>query len=152
IGFLAAALLAAVVVGFAQQSPAVPAMNDPRVGLKAGLHDAGEAIKNMEHVAALPKPDGFFDPSAPAGRASQPPAPRPNGGREEDPDAPPPFDPVASNRLAYTNSDLAFMGNHVIMGNYHGFNTYDVERPNRPKLIASTVCPGGQGDVSVHGN
>ena len=35
---------------------------------------------------------------------------------------------------------------------YHGFNTYNVERPNRPKLLASVVCPGGQGDVSVHGN
>jgi len=65
---------------------------------------------------------------------------------------PPPFDPVASNRLGYTNSDLAFTGNHVIVGNYHGFNTYDVERPNRPKLLASVVCPGGQGDVSVRGN
>jgi hypothetical protein len=40
----------------------------------------------------------------------------------------------------------------VFVGNYHGFNTYDVERPNRPKLMASVVCPGGQGDVSVRGN
>src|SRR5205823_10209900 len=69
-----------------------------------------------------------------------------------DPDAPPPFDPVASNRLGFNNSDLAFSGNHAFVGNYHGFNTYDVERPTRPKLLASIVCPGGQGDVSVHGN
>src|SRR5205814_1347278 len=41
---------------------------------------------------------------------------------------------------------------HVFVGSFHGFNTYDVERPNRPKLIASVVCPGGQGDVSVHGH
>jgi hypothetical protein len=38
------------------------------------------------------------------------------------------------------------------MGSYHGFNTYDIERANRPRLLASVVCPGGQGDVSVHGN
>jgi hypothetical protein len=159
----AALLLCVVIQGVAQQVPAVPAANDPRVGLKAGLHDAGEAASNLERVANLPKPDGFFDPNAPAGRAATPernpnePGPAgtatsgrasASGGRA----SPPPFDPVASNRLSYTNSDLAFSGNHAIVGNYHGFNTYDVERPNRPKLLASVVCPGGQGDVSVHGH
>jgi hypothetical protein len=141
----------------AQQIPPVGTI-DNRVGLKAGLHDAGEAAKNMEHVATMPKPEGFFDPAAPAGRGSPPESQ--TAGRENaqgnrgntPPGQPPPFDPVASNRLGFTNSDLAFTGNHVIVGNYHGFNTYDVERPNRPKLLASIVCPGGQGDVSVHGN
>jgi hypothetical protein len=38
------------------------------------------------------------------------------------------------------------------MGSFHGFNTYDIERPGKPKVLASIVCPGGQGDVSVHGN
>ncbi len=38
------------------------------------------------------------------------------------------------------------------MGNFNGFNTYDIENTRRPRLIASIVCPGGQGDVSVHGN
>jgi hypothetical protein len=61
----------AVIRGVAQQVPAVPNMNDPRVGLKAGLFDAGEAAKNMEHISNLPKPDGFFDPNPPQ-RASQP--------------------------------------------------------------------------------
>ena len=36
--------------------------NDPRAGLSAGLDDAGQAILNLELVAALPKPPGFFDP------------------------------------------------------------------------------------------
>ncbi len=120
---------------------------DPRVGLKPGLHDAGEAAWNMERLSSLPKPDGFFDPKLPAGPAA-PPEPNP----PPDPNAPPPFDPVASNRLSFVNSDLAFQGTHAFVGNYHGFNTYDVERPGRPKLLASIVCPGGQGDVSVHGN
>ena len=37
------------------------------VHLKAGFRDAGEATFNLERVATLPKPDGFFDPHAPAG-------------------------------------------------------------------------------------
>src|SRR5438105_1285602 len=132
----------------AQQKP------DPRVGLKPGLHDAGEAAWNLERLANLAKPEGFFDPKAPAGNPA-PPERDPNAPpdpKAPNPDEPPPFDPVASNKLGFTNSDLAFSGNHAFVGNYHGFNTYDVERPTRPKLLASVVCPGGQGDMSVHGN
>lgn len=152
LGYLSALLACVVIDGAAQQVPAVPSLNDPRVGLKAGLHDAGQAAKNMEHIANLPKPEGFFDPTAPAGRGS-PPEGAPNGrGGAPAGSAPPAFDPIASNRLGFTNSDLAFSGNHVVVGNYHGFNTYDVERPNKPKLAASAVCPGGQGDVSIHGH
>lgn len=40
---------------------------DPRANLAAGFRDAGEAIWNLELLAALPKPSGFFDPSNPAG-------------------------------------------------------------------------------------
>jgi hypothetical protein len=145
--FLSVLLLSAVMHGAAQQTPAAPAANDPRVGLKPGLHDAGEAARNMERISNLPKPEGFFDPKAPAGNVAPPERPA-----NAPPEPPAPFDPVASNRLGFTNSDLAFSGNHVFVGNYHGFNTYDVERPNRPKLLASVVCPGGQGDVSVYGH
>jgi hypothetical protein len=144
---LGAVVLSAAMQVAAQQTPAAPATSDPRVGLKPGLHDAGEAARNMEKVANLPKPEGFFDPKAPAGNVAPPERPA-----NAPPEPPQPFDPVASNRLGFTNSDLAFSGNHVFVGNYHGFNTYDVERPNRPKLLASVVCPGGQGDVSVYGH
>ena len=40
---------------------------DPRVNLKPGFEDAGEAALNMMLVASLPKPDGFFDPKNPSG-------------------------------------------------------------------------------------
>ena len=102
----------------------------------------------MERIATMPKPDGFFDPKAPGG-APTPPERDPNL-PEPDPDAPP--DPRFANMLSFANSDLAFSGNHLFMGNFNGFNTYDVERPGKPKLLASVVCPGGQGDVSVRGN
>jgi len=49
-----ALLLSLAIHGTAQQIPAVPATNDPRVGLKGGLHDAGEAARNMERIANLP--------------------------------------------------------------------------------------------------
>src|SRR5262245_26185896 len=145
---VAAVFVAALCVadGRAQQKPAAP--NDPRIGLKPGLKDAGEAARNMEKVASLPKPEGFYDPKAPAGTVTPP---------ERDPNLPPPDpnappDPRFANFLGFANSDLAFSGNHLFMGSFHGFNTYDIERPGKPKVLASIVCPGGQGDVSVHGN
>src|SRR6202043_2650036 len=51
-----------------------------------------------------------------------------------------------------TNSDLAFSGNHLFVGNYNGINFYDIDNPGKAKLRASLVCPGGQGDVSVYGH
>ena len=41
--------------------------DDPRAGLAAGLEDAGQALMNMELVASLPKPPGFYDPENPGG-------------------------------------------------------------------------------------
>ena len=38
------------------------------------------------------------------------------------------------------------------MGSFHGYNVYDIEESKNPKLLASIVCPGGQGDVSVYKN
>jgi hypothetical protein len=145
---VSAVLFALAREGRAQQRPAAPATNDPRVGLKPGFRDAGEAAKNLEKIAALPKPEGFFDPKSPGGTPT-PPERDPNA-PEPDPNAPP--DPRFANMLSFANSDLAFSGNHLFMGSFHGFNTYDIERPGKPKVLASIVCPGGQGDVSVHGS
>jgi hypothetical protein len=54
--------------------------------------------------------------------------------------------------LRYSNSDLAFRGNLAFMGNFTGFNIYDISNPASPVLRTSVVCPGGQGDLSVHGD
>jgi hypothetical protein len=130
---------------------------DPRVGLKPGLRDAGQAARHMELVASLPKPEGFFDPKAPAGEETPPettPASTP-----ATPQASPdttvtgPSSPTRSSAgLNFANSDLAFSGSLVFIGNFNGFNTYDIETPKKPQLFASVVCPGGQGDVSVRGH
>ena len=142
----AAVVFSLLVAGRAQErSSSAP---DPRVGLKPGLKDAGEAARNMKRIATLFKPEGFFDPKQPGG-APTPPERDPNL-PELPPDAPP--DPRFANMLSFANSDLAFSGNHLFLGNFHGFNTYDIERPGKPKVLASVVCPGGQGDMSVHGN
>jgi len=64
---LALLLTIAVARGDAQQHSGAASPADPRVGLKGGLKDAGQAARGMELVASLPKPEGFFDPKAPAG-------------------------------------------------------------------------------------
>lgn len=119
---------------------------DPRVGLAAGFDDAGEASWNMNLIASLPKPEGFYDPANPQGLPMQ----RVGQQGEENPD-----DEQAEPRpslLNFANTDIAFDGNRLVAGNYHGFNVYDISEPSYPRLMASVVCPGGQGDVSVYGN
>jgi len=60
---------------------------------------------------------------------------------------PAPFDTESS-----LNSDLAFQGRYAFVGNYNGFVIYDIANPRRPRLVSQVVCPGGQNDVSVHGD
>jgi hypothetical protein len=134
----------------AQQQRPATSTTDPRVGLKAGLRDAGVAARNMELLANLPKPEGFFDPKAPAGAVSRPEPPPGALPQPEEPENATP--PAPAPGSGFTNSDLAFRDTRVVVGNYNGFNAYDIENPRRPRLLASIVCPGGQGDVSIHGN
>ena len=143
-----------------QQRPSAAAA-DPRVGLAPGFRDAGVAASNMELVTTLPKPEGFYDPEAPAGRPRRPreePATPAADAGEQAQAAPVQDQPAAASPqrpgrgLSFSNSDLAFSGEHLFMGNYHGFNVYNIEDAGRAELLASVVCPGGQGDVSVHGN
>src|SRR5262245_43881492 len=145
---LAASPLVARQRAAADAAAAPRASSDPRVGLKPGLRDAGKVARHLELVASMPKPPGFFDPNAPAGEPT--PAERPDDDKPE-PSTPEPA-PSPRSQLAFANSDFAFQGEHLFLGNFNGFNTYDIEDPKRARLIASVVCPGGQGDVSVHGN
>jgi hypothetical protein len=118
--------------------------DDPRVGLKPGLYDAGQAASGLQLVGTLPKPTGF-GPGNAVGNDSQPPA-EPSPGDEKLPPRAP------AGQYGSTNSDLAFSGNHLFVGNYNGLNFYDIDNPAEMKLRTSLVCPGGQGDVSVYGH
>jgi hypothetical protein len=147
-----------------------PDPNDPRVGLKPGLRDAGVAARGLELVSTRPRPEGFYDPKNPAGLAmpgerpanatppaAQPPTAPQTGGAPATGPGPQPYAPNAAappgaGGLDFANSDLAFSGTHMVMGNFHGFNAYDIESAKSPRLLASIVCPGGQGDVSIYGN
>ncbi len=54
--------------------------------------------------------------------------------------------------LDFANTDIAFFGDVMVAGSYHGFNLYKLGTDGVPSLMSSVVCPGGQGDVSVVGN
>ena len=127
---------------------------DPRVNLAAGFLDAGQAALNMELIVALPKPDGFFDPNNPAGLPRRPDQPTAVASAEpvSEDSAEDLEEPGRPSLLNFGNTDLAFAGNVLFAGNYHGFGTYGIDNPLSPELLASVVCPGGQGDVSVVGN
>jgi hypothetical protein len=62
------------------------------------------------------------------------------------------FNPLIPGSLSFANSDLAFQGDYAFVGNFAGFNIYDVSDPAAPALVTTVVCPGGQGDLSVYGN
>ncbi|MGB9464200.1 MAG: hypothetical protein WBR10_03745 [Candidatus Acidiferrum sp.] len=124
--------------------------DDPRAKLKAGLYDAGEASMGIKHLLLLKKPDAFqlgsSDPDDPkvqkvfgqlgVGNTSK---------------IPKPLQLVIA-QLAFSNSDLAFQGNHLFQGNFYGVNIFDISHPANATLLTSLVCPGGQGDVSVYKN
>ena len=125
---------------------------DPRIGLKPGLTDPGVAARGLELVAHVPKPKGFFDPKSPAGQVTPPEKPGEDDEEDEkkkDEKKKEPEKPFTA--LDFGNSDVAFQGRHVFVGNFSGFNVYDIADPTHPQLVTSVVCPGGQGDVSVHG-
>ena len=124
-------------------NPQIP--DDPRVGLKGGITDAGEAASGMKLLINLPKPPGFAFGTTPQEKNPQPEAAPPPAASG----APP--RPPRALQLGSTNSDLAFQGKYVFVGNYNGFNVYDVSNPEGTKLRTSVMCPGSQDDISVYG-
>ncbi len=152
---------------------------DPRAGLKPGFDDAGEAILNLEKLASLPKPAGFFDPRNPYDLPPVKPKKDEEKADEETKEAKQtkPGDEKAgddkketdkpkadgqsnegtewgerSPLLSFSNTDMAFSDDVMVAGNYHGFNVYKLKTNGVPDLLSSVVCPGGQGDVSIVGD
>ena len=117
-------LAAAFAFAIAGDALAQDQAKDPRVGLSAGFSDAGKAARNMELVSNTPRSEGFATPGV-------------TGDMRD---------------ILFANSDLAFRGNTLFMGSFRGFQIYDVSDPRAPQLISKLVCPGGQGDLSVHRN
>jgi hypothetical protein len=60
--------------------------------------------------------------------------------------------PPPANFAGVTNSDLAFIGNYAIQGNYNGYQVWDISNPSAPTLKTAYVCPASQSDVSVYRN
>jgi len=134
--------------------------SDPRVGLSAGLRDAGEASLNLSLVSTQPRPSGFFDPE---NEANLPPI------RPADEDIDELIDDASEQDaqrsddegdiktqwgerwplLSFWNTDMAFSKDILVAGNYHGFNIYKLDSEGLPSLTSSIVCPGGQGDISI---
>jgi uncharacterized protein (DUF305 family) len=123
---------------------------DPRTKLKPGFRDAGQAISNLQLVASLPKPPGFFDPANPAG---MPPKPaKAENGEDAKKKKPAGERDSRSPLLSFSNTDMAFRNDLLAVGSYHGFNLYRLNSRGVPQLVSSVICPGGQGDLSIVGN
>jgi hypothetical protein len=137
-----------VLMGAAQASAQAPAAQviptDARSALSGGLHDAGQYASGMVLEHSVQPAPGFFDQEAlfaPPRNAEEAAA------FQERMRNNPKYGP-----LALANSDMAVSNGHLFVGNFNGFNAYDVSKGGAPELVMSVVCPGGQGDVSVVGN
>src|SRR3989475_3558576 len=140
-----------------QPAPPLPAgmtgsdANDPRAKLSPGMYDAGETSMGLKHIMLLKKPDAFDLGS------NDPNDPKVNKTLSTvlgvaDPSKVPGAMKLVFGGLAFANSDIAFQGNHLFLGNFYGVNIYDISNPAKTGLLTSMICSGGQGDVSVYKN
>ena len=104
---------------------------------------------NPNHVAELPKPAGFFDPENVSGLPLI--VKRDKAGDYEQSLENTEWG-TRSPLLSFSNTDMAFSGDVMVAGSYHGFNIYKLGADGMPDLHSSVVCPGGQGDVSISGD
>ncbi len=127
--------------------PANPAGLQP-LKLKKDDKEAGKA------AAPEAKPDAHagHDPHAGHTVAAAPPAPAAPAPEGEAKDPPKPDFTERGSPYDFANTDMAFSGDLMVAGNYHGWNAYRLGADGVPTLVASVVCPGGQGDVSIAGN
>jgi len=140
-----------------QPAPPLPAgmtgsdTNDPRAKLTPGVYDAGETSMGLKHITLLKKPDAFDlgtnDPNAEKVNKSLS-----TVLGIADPTKVPGAMKLVLAGLGFANSDLAFQGNHLFLGNFYGVNIYDISNPAKTTLMTSIICPGGQGDPSVYKN
>ena len=154
--FLCSCFAAGTTAQDLEKAPPLPAgmtganASDPRSKLSPGLYDAGEAAFGIKHLMLLKKPDAFQlgsdDPDS-----SQVQKTLGLIGIGDTSKMPKPLQLVLA-QLAFGNSDMAFQGSHLFMGNFYGISIYDISNPSNSKLLTSMVCPGGQGDVSVYKN
>ncbi|MDY6923673.1 MAG: hypothetical protein SWI22_06935 [Pseudomonadota bacterium] len=137
-------LLTGANAAVAQNRPPAPATTDARSTLAPSLRDAEQAASGLTLEHSLQPPPGFFDPEAlfapPQSRAEA------EAMQARNRRNPPRFTP-----LALANSDMALSNGKLFVGNFNGFNAYDVSQ-GEPRLVMSVVCPGGQGDLSIHGD
>ncbi len=125
-------------------------VNDPRAKLTPGFSNAGEAAMGIKHLVLVKKPDAFQLGS------DNPDDPKVKktlgllGIGDTSKLAKSAILPIAG--LAFANSDIAFQGNRLFLGNFYGVNIYDISTPTNPRLLTSMICPGGQGDPSVYKN
>jgi hypothetical protein len=122
IGMRGLAALGAAALGLTLVGGTATAADDPRVGLAPGYLPWSEAASNMKLLSNTPRQAPFDSP----------------------------VDGFAG--IGFANSDVAFTGDHAIVGNFNGFQIYNIADPANPTLRSSFVCPGGQGDPSVVGN
>lgn len=117
--------------------------DDPRSNLAPGFEAPETAISNMELITLVEQPEAFnpgddmFSPTVFFDALE-----RLQAGEDVEP---PTF-------ITFANTDLAFQGDKVIMGNWHGFYINDLSDMENPETVLQVVCPGGQGDISIYGN
>ena len=106
----------------------LPPSPDPRVGLAAGTTDSVVIDGQSRRVIAKPAAEAAWNVRLLSNN------------------------PSTGHFHGVTNSDLAFIGNYAIQGNYDGYQVWDISNPRQPSLKTGYWCPASQSDVSVYKN